>query len=76
MEELGKIVLECDELSDTVTVLVRKPKGEDMAAEGVPPRQCKLKFSRQVAFIPSSLENQITYAFQYRIRQLPPRSQN
>lgn len=42
-----------------------------MAAQTVQPRQCKLKFSRQ-AFIPRLLENQITYAFQFRVRRLPP----
>ena len=63
MEELGKITTECDELSDTATILVRKPKGKDMATQTVPLRQCKLKFSRQVAFIPRLSENQITYDF-------------
>lgn len=33
MEELGKITTECDELSDTATTLVKKPKGRDMAAQ-------------------------------------------
>lgn len=41
MEELGEITTECDELSDTATILVRKPKGKDVAAQTVPPRQCK-----------------------------------
>lgn len=62
MEELGKTTTEYDELSDTVTILVRKPQGKDRAAHSVPPTQCKLAVSRQVAFISRSLQNQITYA--------------
>lgn len=76
MEELREITTECDELSDTAIILARKPEGTDMAAQTVPPRQCKLIFSRQVAVIPRLLENQITYAFQSRVRRLPPCSQN
>lgn len=52
MEELRKITTEYDELSDKVTILVREPQGKDRAAHIVPPTQCKLAFSRQVAFIP------------------------
>lgn len=70
MEELGKITTAYDELSDTVTILVREPQGEDRAAHIVPPTQCKLAFSRQVAFIPRSLQNQIIYAHQAGIRWL------
>lgn len=33
VEELGKIPVECNELSDAATILVRKPKGKDRAAE-------------------------------------------
>lgn len=69
MEELRKITAEYDELSDKVTILVREPQGKDRAAHIAPPTQCKLAFSRQVAFILyhtyyRSLQDQITYAHQ------------